>query len=102
MLCRHCQQANISRPRRLCWSCYYTPGIRDLYPTTSKFGRRGPGNFFGQAPMPPFPTSAMPGTPEKIALLMQRAQQRQQLFHPLDGAMAGNASEATYLARASG
>jgi hypothetical protein len=84
MLCRHCEQATISRPRKLCWTCFYTPGVRDLYPATSKFGRRGPGNFFGKAQLPPFPTQAMPGSPEKIALLEQRANARQQLFHPLD------------------
>jgi hypothetical protein len=84
MLCRHCQNAPVSRPRKLCWNCYYTPAVRALYPSTSKFGRRGPGNFYGLAPMPPFPTQAMPGSPEKIALLTQRAQQRQQLFHPAD------------------
>jgi hypothetical protein len=84
MLCRHCHQAAISRPRKLCWSCYYAPGVRELYPSTSKFGRRGDGNFYGAAPLPPFPTQAAPGSPEKIALLTQRAQQRQQLFHPQD------------------
>jgi hypothetical protein len=84
MLCQHCQRGIISRPRKLCWACFYTPGIRDLYPITSKFGRRGIGNFFGVAPLPPFPTQALPGSPEKVNLLMQRAQQRQQLFHPQD------------------
>jgi len=68
----------------LCWSCFYAPGVRDLYPSTSKFGRRGIGNFNGAAPLPPFPTQAMPGSKEKILLLMQRAQQKQQLFHPQD------------------
>jgi hypothetical protein len=84
MLCRHCHAASICRPRKLCWSCYYRPGVRELYPSTSKFGRRGVGNFYGAAPLPPFPTSAPPGSPEKIALLVQRAQLRQQLFHPND------------------
>jgi hypothetical protein len=84
MFCRHCQKAPVSRPRKLCWSCYYTPGVRELYPSTSKFGRRGGGNFYGLAPLPPFPTAAMPGSPEKIVLLTQRADQRQQLFHPHD------------------
>jgi hypothetical protein len=84
MRCRHCRRAAISRPRQLCWSCYYAPGVRDLYPSTSKFGRRGPGNFCGKAPLPPFPTRALPGSAEKITLLIQRAQQRQELFHPDD------------------
>jgi hypothetical protein len=93
MLCRHCQHAVISRPRQLCWSCYYAPGVRDRYPSTSKFGRRGVGNFFGKAPLPPFPTTARPGSPEKVALLEQRAQQRQQLFHPHDATCEFAANE---------
>lgn len=84
MLCRHCHTASITRPRQLCWSCYYTPGVREQYPSTSKFGRRGPGNFYGKAPLPPFPTAALPGSPEKVDLLCQRAQMRQELFHPAD------------------
>lgn len=36
--CRHCHQAPVSRPRGLCWACYYTPGVKSLYPSTSKHG----------------------------------------------------------------
>ena len=82
-LCRHCQTASVNRPRGLCWSCYYTPGVRDLYPSTSKFARRGVGNFCGQA-APCDPTGAMPGSPEKVAIMEQRAKMRQELWHPLD------------------
>ncbi len=89
MLCRHCNKRPVCRPRRLCWHCFYAPGVRDLYPSTSKFGRRGPGNFHGNVPLPPFPTAALPGSPEKIAILEQRAQQRQELFHPEDATLEG-------------
>lgn len=37
MTCRHCGKGKVCRPRGLCWRCYYTPGVRDLYPSTSKF-----------------------------------------------------------------
>lgn len=37
MNCRHCQKAKISRPRDLCWECYNEAGVRDLYPSTSKY-----------------------------------------------------------------
>ena len=47
-VCRHCSKSKVNRPRGLCWSCYYTPGVRDLYPSTSKFARRGVGNFTGR------------------------------------------------------
>jgi hypothetical protein len=89
MLCQHCHQARISRPRRLCWSCYYKPGVRELYPSTSKFGRRGVGNFNGNAPLPAFPTHAIPGSAEKLAVLAERARLRQSLWHPADASCAG-------------
>ena len=83
-LCRHCHRASVNRPRGLCWSCYYTPGVREQYPSTSKFARRGVGNFCGNA-QPCEPTAALPGSPEKVAILEERARMRQQLWHPLDG-----------------
>jgi hypothetical protein len=46
------------------------------------------GNFYGRAKLPPFPTSAAPGSPEKIAILQQRAEARQELFHPNDASGA--------------
>jgi hypothetical protein len=76
-----------NRPRGLCWSCYYTPGVRDLYPSTSKFARRGVGDFNGRACLPPRPTAALPGTPEKVAVLIERARLRQDLWHPADAPM---------------
>jgi hypothetical protein len=87
MLCRNCQKVNSNRPRGLCWSCYYTPGVRDRYPSTSKFGRRGVGNVNNRAKLPPCPTHAFPGTPEKVAVLKERALLGVSLWHPLDAMM---------------
>jgi hypothetical protein len=84
MLCRHCQRTQSNRPRGLCWSCYYTPGVREQYPSQSKYGQRGLDDFYGPAARPPAPTGALPGTPEKIAILQQRALLRQSLWHPED------------------
>ena len=28
--CRHCGKSKVNRPRGLCWTCYYTPGLRML------------------------------------------------------------------------
>ena len=83
MLCRHCKKVKSNRPRGLCWSCYYSPGVRDLYPSTSKFARRGVVDFCGNARMPE-PTRALPGSPEKVAILEERASKGQALWHPLD------------------
>jgi hypothetical protein len=87
MMCRHCNRARSNRPRGLCWSCYYTPGIRDQYPSTSKFARRGVSDFNGQIKLPSGPTSAFPGTPEKVAILEQRAARGEALWHPEDAPM---------------
>jgi hypothetical protein len=86
MLCRHCNRVRANRPRGLCWSCYYKPGVRDLFPSTSKYARRGIDDFTGRAPLPAAPTRALPGSPEKLAVLAQRARLRQSLWHPLDAA----------------
>jgi hypothetical protein len=87
MLCRHCQQSNVNRPRGLCWTCYYTPGVRELYPSTSKFARRGVGDYNGRSPLPALPTPALPGTSEKVTVLEERARMRQSLWHPNDATL---------------
>ncbi len=89
MLCRHCGKVRVSRPRGLCWVCYYTPGVRDHYPITSKFARRGVQDFNGRVSLPPEPTTAMPGTPEKVRILEQRARNHQALWHPHDAPYHG-------------
>src|SRR5260370_26428526 len=73
MLCRHCQRVKSNRPRGLCWSCYYTPGVREAYPSTSKFARRGVVDFNGRPAVAARPTGAPPGSPEKVAVLEERA-----------------------------
>ena len=87
MICRHCGRKESNRPRGLCWSCYYTPGVRDRYPSTSKFARRGIDDFNGPVVLPPEPTSAVPGSPEKVAVLEERARLGLALWHPDDAVM---------------
>ena len=86
MICRHCQKSRVNRPRGLCWSCYYRPGVREQYPSTSKFARRGVGNFCGQAPLPAIATAAVPGSQEKIAILIERAQRNAAISNFYDAA----------------
>lgn len=83
-VCRHCSKAKVNRPRGLCWSCYYTPGVKDLFPSTSKYARRGEGNFLGDAPLASIPTAAPPGSLEKLAVLAERVLHKKALFHPHD------------------
>jgi hypothetical protein len=87
-MCRHCGIRVASRPRGLCWSDYYDLQIRSQYRSTSKFGRRGIGSTRNALPLPAHPTNAPPGTPEKVAVLEQRAKNGEALFHPQDAGMA--------------
>ena len=89
MSCRHCRVGRISRPRGLCWHCYYSVGVRECYPSTSKYSRRGVGNFCGAAPLPLLATDALPGSAAKIEVLMKRAERHQTLWHPDDAIAAG-------------
>lgn len=85
MDCRFCHRKPVNRPRGLCWSCYYRPEVRAQFPSSSKFGRRGVLDRYGGTAQAPVPTSALPGSAEKVAVLEQRAQLGVSLWHPLDG-----------------
>ncbi len=88
-VCQHCRCGRATRSRGLCWSCYYTAGVRDLYPITSKFGRRGSGTCNRVVRPATCPTNALPGSLEKILVLSQRAELKQELWHPDDATWAG-------------
>jgi hypothetical protein len=61
--------------------------VRELYPSTSKFARRGVGHCNDLPEEPATPTAAQPGSQEKVAILEQRVLQRQALWHPADAPM---------------
>lgn len=84
VLCRHCLRNKSVRPRGLCFRCYYLPGVRDLYPSTSKYARRGVRNFNGDTLGPDEPTEHPPASPEKVDVLAERARLGQSLWHPQD------------------
>lgn len=73
----------MNRPRGLCWSCYYAPGVRELYPSTSKYAKRGVPNFYGKAKACR-PTKHPPGSYGKYKTLKRRAANGQELFHKND------------------
>lgn len=84
-LCRHCFRGLVIRPRGLCWKCYYKPGVLALYPSTSKYARRGTGCYDTKTKTQlPEPTQAIPGSPEKIAIIEQRLAAGLALHHPDD------------------
>ena len=82
--CRHCGGRVTSQPRSLCYACYYTRGVRDLYPTESKFGRRNSNAGYMNQPCTDSPTAAPPGSAEKVAALEKRATLGVSLWHPQD------------------
>lgn len=86
--CVHCRSKKAGRPRGLCWTCYYTPGLREWYPicpdpAKRKYVRRGAPDFTGPS-KPCRLTLTLPGTPERERVLTDRAQAGQSLFHPND------------------
>lgn len=84
MICRHCCINKVCRQRGLCFRCYYTPCVRERYSiSSSKFSRRALPDFNGPTVLPS-PTDALPGTPEKIVVLNQRAMSGLLLHHPHD------------------
>lgn len=87
--CRNCHQKKANRPRGLCWSCYYKPGVRDEYPSTSKYARRGVGGI-GSYKLPAAACRAEAGSEERIRTLAERARRGESLWHPDDNpAIAG-------------
>jgi hypothetical protein len=99
MSCRHCGRKHAARPRGLCWTCYQTLDIRRQYASLSKFGRRGVLDFYGSGELPAAPTTALPGSFEKVAVLQQRASRRETLWHP-DDAPFGASLERAHLSSA--
>lgn len=88
-LCRHCGTGNVNRPKGLCWSCYCTPGVRELYPSTSKFCNRGVPDQEGGCPPPSQAASGPPKSEAKLVELERRAGAGESLWHPED-AKAGD------------
>jgi hypothetical protein len=99
--CRHCGQDKVNRPRGLCWGCYYRPGVKEMYPSTSKYAHRGVGNGFGGGRvLPAAPTVYAPGTPEKKLVLEERAKAGVVLWHPFDARYEGDLRPVRFLATA--
>lgn len=80
--CRHCQRIMRLPKRGLCVTCYKHPVIRKLYPSRSKFHKGWVERK--SHPLPRKATRALPGSREKVEVLMERAARQEQLFHPQD------------------
>jgi hypothetical protein len=78
-------QRTVRRRRGLCERCYARKGIRRKFPQIQKSGMGATDrDFTGPAPRPPAPTTAEPGTEDKIEEMGRRADQFQTTDHPLD------------------
>jgi hypothetical protein len=82
--CRHCAKLPGNRPRGLCWRCFESLPIRNRYPSESKYARRGIASDGGCGYVLPEPTATLPGTPERIAVLEERAKRGLRMHHPKD------------------
>jgi hypothetical protein len=97
--CRHCNFRSANRSRGLCYTCFYVPGVKDMYPSTSKYARRGVTTGGSCAPL--VPTTAPPGTPEKLLVMEHRAAQGQAIFHPFDAREPGDPRPVEFMKRRS-
>lgn len=91
MICKHCGKSTCSRPRQLCWSCFYNLEIRKKYPPA--IGKRlriglGIGNYTGKIPSEP--TQFKCGSEEKIALMSERIARGELPCHPDDNKVMVN------------
>ena len=83
MRCRHCRRMRSNHGRGLCAACGKDPAVRELYP--SKRPRRAGAHALYESSGPalkvPEPTTAGPGTAEKLAVLIARAEAGECLWH---------------------
>jgi len=65
--------------------------VREKYQFVDHRGsRRGSlEDFNGRAPLPEMPIAHPPGSPEKLAAMIERAARGEVLFHPMDGRRDG-------------
>lgn len=77
-MCRHCRRKKANRPGELYWTCYYTPGVRDLYPRQVYVG-----DHYGYKPAS-VPCLYLPGTAEHQQCLAERVKAGESLYHPED------------------
>ena len=76
--CKHCGNIRTgNRPRGLCWTCYYTPSVRESYPP-----EKSAAEIKHESPEAPCPYP--PKSPERLAYLEARAKDGLGLFHPGD------------------
>jgi hypothetical protein len=86
VLCKHCGLRKPNRTTRgLCNRCFDDKAVRGLYPVKAlHYLHKGVGFEMAKSLRGWKPTTALPGTPEKVKVLMQRASMGYPLWHPQD------------------
>jgi uncharacterized protein YlaI len=83
--CLFCGLVRAAHGRGLCSRHFKNKDIRNLYDRIQECGaRRSEPDFTGPSRIATEPTFARPGSPEKIAVMIERASLGLSLFHPLD------------------
>lgn len=83
-ICRHCGKPRATKPRGLCYTCYYRPGVRERYPVKNVgCGKRERPDYYGPSPVP-MATGELPFTEGKLAVLQARASAGESLFSGAD------------------
>lgn len=80
--CKHCQKVPSNRPRGLCWSCYYRPGVREQYAIAANSVKKSATCLSGEQAAP---TRIRPG-PDKVAVMVFRASLGMPIFCDDDAA----------------
>lgn len=90
-ICLHCAREKRMRARGLCCSCFSKVEIREQYPPTEHYRRKGwkivreeDVDFNGGYQLAESPTQSSPGSEGKIEVLCLRFSLRVSLWHPLD------------------
>jgi len=60
---------------QICWKCFHEPDVLEEFAEEARVGER---------PLPPRPTSALPGTRTKVHVLAARHEAGYQLWHEAD------------------
>lgn len=84
--CKECRVRYPNRSRGLCSACYQKPEVRMRY-VVAAYCEQGLGLFMAgdEGRLKDCrPTTALPGTLRKLAVLRGRARRREKLHHPLD------------------
>ena len=81
--CVHCKKNKAQRSRQLCVKCYDNLEIRNSTPPVTLCGYRGL-SYLRSPKLATLPTSALPGSIEKIRVMQERLSRGEAVFHPDD------------------